>query len=240
MPRRYLNEGLYMIRNILFDLDETLLDFKKSESMALSNMLKSIGVEPTREVIDRYSEINKSRWKLLEKGLLTRKQVKESRYELLFSELGVDYPAARATAYYEEQLSLRGFLFPDTIKLLEVLHGSYKLFIVSNGGMKVQSGRLADCGIGRYFEDIFISEAAGAEKPSVEFFDYCFRKRPDIKPEDTIIIGDSLTSDIQGGKNAGIRTVWFNPMRQQATDIQPDYEVYGLLDIPKLLENIKN
>ena len=83
-----------MVQNILFDLDETLLDFKRSESRALSNMLRHIGVEPTEKVISRYSEINKSRWKLLEQGLLTRQQVKESRYEILFAELGVEYSAA--------------------------------------------------------------------------------------------------------------------------------------------------
>ena len=108
-----------MVQNILFDLDETLLDFKRSESRALSNMLRHIGVEPTEKVISRYSEINKSRWKLLEQGLLTRQQVKESRYEILFAELGVDYSAAEATAYYEDQLSQKGFMFPDTIKLLK-------------------------------------------------------------------------------------------------------------------------
>ena len=130
-----------MVQNILFDLDETLLDFKRSESRALSNMLRHIGVEPTEKVISRYSEINKSRWKLLEQGLLTRQQVKESRYEILFAELGVEYSAAEATAYYEDQLSQKEFVFPDTIKLLETLHGRYRMYIVSNGGSNVQSGR---------------------------------------------------------------------------------------------------
>ena len=223
-----------MVQNILFDLDETLLDFKRSESRALSNMLRHIGVEPTEKVISRYSEINKSRWKLLEQGLLTRQQVKESRYEILFAELGVEYSAAEATAYYEDQLSQKGFVFPDTIKLLETLHGRYRMYIVSNGGSNVQSGRLADSGIGKYFEDIFISEDAGAEKPSREFFDYCF----EIKADETVIIGDSLTPDIQGGINAGIRTIWFNPDGQQAADIHPDYEVKKLMDIPALLEEL--
>ena len=227
-----------MVQNILFDLDETLLDFKRSESRALSNMLKHIGVEPTEKVISRYSEINKSRWKLLEQGLLTRQQVKESRYEILFAELGVDYSAAEATAYYEGQLSQKGFMFPDTIRLLETLHGRYRMYIVSNGGSNEQSGRLLDSGIGKYFEDIFISEDAGAEKPSREFFDYCFGRRPEIEADETVIIGDSLTSDIQGGINAGVRTIWFNPDDLQAADIHPDYEVKTLMEIPALLEEL--
>lgn len=227
-----------MVQDILFDLDETLLDFKRSESRALSNMLRHIGVEPTEKVISRYSEINKSRWKLLEQGLLTRQQVKESRYEILFAELGVDYSAAEATAYYEAQLSQKGFMFPDTIKLLESLYGRYRMYIVSNGGSNVQSGRLADSGIGKYFEDIFISEDAGAEKPSREFFDYCFGRRPEINVDESVIIGDSLTSDIQGGINVGMRTIWFNPDGQQAEKIHPDYEVKSLMEIPALLEEL--
>lgn len=227
-----------MVQDILFDLDETLLDFKRSESRALSNMLRHIGVEPTEKVISRYSEINKSRWKLLEQGLLTRQQVKESRYEILFAELGVDYSAAEATAYYEAQLSQKGFMFPDTIKLLESLYGRYRMYIVSNGGSNVQSGRLADSGIGKYFEDIFISEDAGAEKPSREFFDYCFGRRPEINVDESVIIGDSLTSDIQGGINVGMRTIWFNLDGQQAEKIHPDYEVKSLMEIPALLEEL--
>lgn len=227
-----------MVQNILFDLDETLLDFKRSESRALSNMLRHIGVEPTEKVISRYSEINKSRWKLLEQGLLTRQQVKESRYEILFAELGVDYSAAEATAYYEDQLSQKGFVFPDTIKLLDTLYGRYKLYIVSNSGAYVQTGRMADCGIVKYFEDIFISEDAGAEKPSREFFDYCFGRRPEINVDESVIIGDSLTSDIQGGINVGMRTIWFNPDGQQAEKIHPDYEVKSLMEIPALLEEL--
>lgn len=224
-----------MIRNILFDLDETLLDFKKSERRALENMLTSIGVTPTEDIVRRYSEINKSRWKLLEQGIINRQQVKESRYELLFKELGVDFSPAEATAYYEEQLSQKGFLFPETIPLLETLHERYDLYIVSNGGARVQNGRLADSGIGKYFKDIFISEEAGAEKPSAEFFDYCFSRMKDAKREESVIIGDSLTSDIQGGINCGITTIWFNPGQETSTGVQPDYQVEKLMDIPRLI-----
>lgn len=227
-----------MIRNVMFDLDDTLLDFKKSERRALSNMLIHIGIEPTDKVISRYSIINKSRWELLEKGLLTRQQVKESRYEILFRELGVEHSAADATAYYEEQLSEKGFLMPDTKALLDALFGKYRLYIVSNGGIKVQSGRLKDCDIGRYFDDIFISEEAKAEKPSKAFFDYCFCRIPGIDTSETVIIGDSLTSDIQGGINAGIKTIWYNPDGHKAEDAIPDYEVKALMDIPGLLEQI--
>lgn len=227
-----------MIRNILFDLDETLLDFKKSERRALENMLTCIGVTPTEDIVHRYSEINKSRWKLLEQGIINRQQVKESRYELLFKELGVDFSPAEATAYYEEQLSQKGFLFPETIPLLEALHEKYDLYIVSNGGARVQNGRLADSGIGKYFKDIFISEEAGAEKPSAEFFDYCFSRMKDAKREESVIIGDSLTSDIQGGINCGITTIWFNPGHETSTGVQPDYQVEKLMDIPRLIEEL--
>ena len=123
--------------------------------------------------------------------------------------------------------------------MLEALHGEYRLFICSNGTAVVQEGRLKSAGIGPYFEEIFISEEIGFNKPSVEFFNRCFDKIPDFCRERTIMIGDSLTSDILGGINAGIRTCWFNPQgRSGRGDIVPDYELSKLEQVPGLLKKI--
>ena len=113
------------------------------------------------------------------------------------------------------------------------------MFLISNGNLPVQEGRLGKSGIRRYFADIFISEVLGAEKPNKRFFDLAFAKIPDFDPEHAVIIGDSLTSDIMGGRNAGVRTIWFNPRKLPAVpEIPADYEIQKLKDLPELLRKL--
>ena len=119
---------------------------------------------------------------------------------------------------------------------METLYGRYRLYLVTNGTTCVQKGRIASAGIAKYFEEIFISEEIGYDKPSARFFEYCFSRIPDFSRDRAVIVGDSLTSDIQGGINAGIRTIWFNPKGQaDDADIRPDLVVGSLSEIPALL-----
>lgn len=225
-----------MIRNVLIDLDDTILDFHKAESLALRKTLIQIGVDPTERILDRYKVINLAHWKRLERGELTRKQVQEGRYQVLFAELGIDFPASKATSIYEKQLAQGGFLLEGAEELLRKLSEKYRLYAVSNGSARVQEGRIRLTGIGPYFLEIFISEYIGFEKPSAGFFAHCFSQIPDFKEEESVIIGDSLTADIKGGSNTGVRTIWFNPGHvENQTDICPDYEVESLQCIPDLL-----
>lgn len=112
------------------------------------------------------------------------------------------------------------------------------MFLLSNGNAKVQDGRLSSAGILPYFENVFISERVGADKPSREFFDRCTARIPGYAPEKALMVGDSLTSDILGGKNAGIPTCWMNPARKTAGNIHPDYEIGSLSELPGLLEGL--
>lgn len=228
-----------MIETIFLDLDNTILDFSMAERKALTFTLESLGIEPKEWVLQRYSQINLAQWKLLEQGKLTRDEVKLRRFRLLFEEMGVERTDKEAARIYEDRLAQGHYFMEGAEKLLETLHGKYRMFIVTNGTASVQAGRLKSADIGKYFENIFISEEVGHNKPGKEYFDCCFAEISGFNKDTAVIIGDSLTSDIQGGINAGIRSIWFNPGHEAADGrIIPDYETDSLSKIPALLAEI--
>lgn len=225
-----------MFKTILFDLDETIFDFKKSEAAAVVNALKQIGVTPNEKIVKRYSEINESLWKKLEKGEISRHEVLTKRFEILFDELSVDFDSSEMKKIYEKNLSQTGHLIDGAVDLLEKIYQKYNLYIVSNGTLSVQLGRIKCSEIGKYFKELFISEVIGSVKPQKQFFDYCFERIPDINLEETLIVGDSLSSDILGGNNAGIKTCWFNPNHQINTlGVKVDYEISKLDELLKII-----
>lgn len=229
-----------MFKTILFDLDDTIFDFKKSEHSALTKTLIKLNVEPTEYIINQYSKYNISQWKRLELGEISREEVKVNRYKLLFDELGLNISPKLATSIYEKNLAVGHYFIDGAVDMLENLHQIYDLYLVSNGTKKVQDGRLASAHISHYFKDIFISEAVGFEKPNKKFFNYCFERIPNFNKAEAIIIGDSLSSDIKGGINAGIKTMWFNLHNQQNnTELHPDYEIHSLHEAVKILNNYK-
>lgn len=228
-----------MIKYLFFDIDDTLFDFKRSEKVALSRTLEAFGIEPSDEMISLYSRINRSQWEALERGEVTREVILFRRYDLFFRELGVEADPKAAQKMYEKQLSQTYYYLPGAEALLEKLQGKYKIFLASNGTAIVQDGRIALSGIAKYADDIFISEKIGYNKPRREFFDICFERIEGFDKEYAIMIGDSLSSDILGGINAGIKTCLYNPHNLPARDdIKPDFEVKSLDEIPKLLERI--
>lgn len=228
-----------MIRNVLFDLDDTLFDFHKAEKIALTKTLVHFGIDPTEETLALYSTINAAHWKRLELGEISREEVKVGRYRELFKTIGVECDPVKATAYYESMLAIGHYFMPGAPELLEELYRKYRLYIVSNGTAKVQEGRIGSSGIAKYMDGIFISQILGANKPDKQFFDICFAEIPDFSLSETVIIGDSLSSDIKGGINAGITTVWFNPKGiENDIDIKPDYTIKELSEVPGLLSQI--
>ena len=229
------------IRNVLFDLDDTLFDFHKAEKIALTKTLVHFGIDPTEETLALYSTINATHWKRLELGEISREEVKVGRYRELFKTIGVECDPVKATAYYESMLAIGHYFMPGAPELLEELYRKYRLYIVSNGTAKVQEGRIGSSGIAKYMDGIFISQILGANKPDKQFFDICFAEIPDFSLSETVIIGDSLSSDIKGGINAGITTVWFNPKGiENDNDIKPDYTIKELSEVPGLLSQISS
>lgn len=222
---------------VLLDLDDTILDFRKAEAAAIRQAFTELGIDAGEKTVARYSEINKAHWEMLERGELTRAQVLVGRFRALFEELGVPVPPELAQERYEGYLSVGHYFMPGAEALLETLHGRDRLFILSNGNASVQAGRLASAGISKYFEKIFISENVGFNKPSMQFFEACFREIPGFQRERAIMIGDSLTSDILGGINAGVKTCWYNPKGKMGReDIRPDFEISELWQAEKIIE----
>lgn len=229
-----------MIEILFIDLDDTILDFHKAEHIALQKTLASFGIEPSEQTCARYSEINRAHWEMLERKELTREQVLVGRFAALLQELGVEADAALCAERYAENLGIGHYFLPGAYEALEKLSKKYRLYLASNGTKKVQAGRLKSANISHFFEDIFISQDLGANKPDKAFFDACFERIPDFSYAETMIVGDSLTSDILGGINAGIATCWVNPHHKSAReDIRPDYEIESLSQLPALLENLE-
>ena len=227
-----------MIEFLFLDLDDTILDFHRAERIALAATLRSFGVEPVPEVMERYHIINQWHWEQLEKGLMTRDQVQTGRFAVLFRELGKPVDPKECTARYQENLSKGHFFLPGAEDAVKRLSQKYRLYLASNGTASVQHGRLQSADLYRYFEGIFISEELGANKPSRAYFDACFAAIDGFDPARALMVGDSLTSDIKGGINAGLKTVWVNPGRKDCGDIRPDYQIEGLHQLETLLEGL--
>ena len=225
--------------SVLLDLDDTILDFRRAEHRALAKSLEELGIPYDDTVLERYSVINLQHWERLENGEITRPQVLLGRFEQLLRELGEEKNAALLRDTYERNLSEGHFFVDGAKELLKALYGKYRLFLVSNGTRSVQEGRLSSAGIAGYFEKIFISETLGANKPDRAFFERCFEQISGFDRERCLLVGDSLTSDIRGGINAGVKTCWFNlrgnPERE---DIVPDYRIDSLSELPGLLERL--
>lgn len=228
-----------MVNTIFFDLDDTLLDFRRSEANALRQALLEAGLPAGEAVLARYHAINRRQWELLEEGALTREQVMSTRFDILFAELGVTASGAATSNCYEALLAEEHGVLPGAKALLEELAPRCRLFAASNGSSAVQRRRLEGSGLRPYFRDVFISEEMGADKPNPRFFHRCFASIPEFSPAASLIVGDSLTSDIRGGLNAGLRTCWFNPAGAPARpDICPDHIITDLTQLPPLLERL--
>ena len=228
-----------MIKNVLLDLDNTILDFHRTESEAINKTLLNFGVEPTDEVIATYKAYNRKCWEALERGEMTRDDVLFGRFKLLFSSLGKSVVPEEVQHFYERRLSEGAYYIEGAEEMLKKLQGKYKLYIASNGTAFVQDRRIAASGVDKYFDGIFISERIGANKPSKLFFDGCFELMENKERNETVIVGDTLSSDILGGINAGIHTVHYTLGQDfEYSDVVPEFSAKTIEEIPEIIEKI--
>ena len=228
-----------MMEFLFLDLDDTILDFHKAEAVALSKTIREFGLEPTREVLDRYHVINKWHWEQLELGTLTREEVLVNRFGQLFREFSVDVEPTACARAYEKNLSQGHWFLPGAEEAVKRLHEKYRLFLASNGTLSVQHSRLTSANLYPCFEKVFISQQLGFNKPDVRFFEAAFAQIPGFDRSRAMMVGDSLTSDILGGINAGLPTVWINPSHAPANPAIPaDYEIESIVQLEALLDTL--
>lgn len=222
---------------ILFDADETLFDFKKSEREAFKNTMIEFGVDYDENYhFSIYKEINTAIWKELEDGLITQSKLKIERFKRLSDKLGMNFDENEFAASYMKHLGDGSFLFDGAYELVEALSKNYILSIVTNGLTAVQEGRLKKSIIANHFKDIVISENIGIAKPHPDIFEHAINNLGVFNKDEILMVGDSLSSDIKGGINYNIDTCWYNPNRlENKTDLKPTYEVYDYSELRSLL-----
>ncbi len=222
---------------VLFDADNTLLDFDAAENKALSETLINYGIEPDAETTQVYREINSSLWKQLESGQIRREKLGSERFTRFLKKINAAGSGSEVNQYYLERLSMHPDLVStDAPEVLSELSEVATLAVVTNGFYKVQTRRVEESGISKYLEDVFVSEKLDSEKPNRKIFDAALRLLGVENREHVLVVGDSLTSDIQGGINAGLDTCWFNPNHtENPGKVCPTYEIDDLKQLYQLV-----
>ena len=225
---------------LLFDLDHTLLDFDAAEDVALSQLLNEEGVEDIQAYKNYYVPMNKALWKDLELKKITKQELVNTRFSRLFAHFGIEKDGAYLAERYQFFLSKQGQIFPGVEELLKnLIHQGYELYAATNGIPFIQTGRLERSGIAPFFKEIFISEQLHTQKPDAEFYEKIGSRIPNFDKKNALMIGDSLSADIQGGNNAGIDTVWYNPHHlENKTQAQPTYEVHSYQALLEILDKL--
>lgn len=223
---------------IIFDADETLFDFNRSEKEAFKNTMIEFNIEYDEDYhLKIYKEINSKLWKEIEAGSITQQQLKLERFKRLSVALEIDFNEIEFANSYAKNLANSSYLYDDSLKLIESLHKDYKLILVTNGLTEIQDKRIRKSTIAKYFENIIISEEVKVSKPDPKIFDIALKDIKHLDKNKVLMVGDSLTSDIQGGINFCIDTCWFNPHKiGNETNFKPTYE---LSDIMRLKDIIK-
>ena len=225
---------------LVFDLDHTLLDFDAAEDVALSQLLNEEGVDDIQTYKNYYVPMNKALWKDLEQKKITKVELVNTRFEKLFAHFGIEKDGAYLAARYQFFLSKQGQIFPGVEDLLKkLISRGYELYAATNGITFIQTGRLEQSGIEPFFKEIFISEQLNTQKPDAAFYEKIGARIPNFDKNHALMIGDSLSADIQGGNNAGIDTIWYNPNHLENKSLaQPTYEVDSYQALLEILDKL--
>lgn len=226
------------ITAILWDVDNTLLDFEYSMRNSLKECFQLFGISVTEEMIQKYSQINDLYWKRLERKEVTKQELLNGRFIDLFREFQLeDIDVVRFRTEYQDCLGKIYSFTENSLTVCKDLQTKVKQYVVTNGVASTQRSKLKLSGLEELMNGIFISEEIGFPKPDKEFFEFCLTHIDEQDRERILIIGDSLTSDIQGGNNVGIKTCWYNPKHETKKDgYKVDYEIVSLREIYDILE----
>lgn len=223
-----------MIKVILWDIDGTLLNFKVAEKCAIQACFDMFDMGIcTDEMLHRYSKINSGYWKRLEKGEISKEQVLIGRFEEFFEQEGLPVEKAEAfNAQYQIHLGDTICFNDNGYEVVKQLKGQVKQYVVTNGTYTAQERKLKKSGLDTLMDGVFISDVIGIEKPNIGFFDAVWESIGYYEKDEVLIVGDSLTSDMQGGNNAGICCCWYNPEGlPNRQGIRIDYEIDDLQEI---------
>lgn len=222
-----------MIKVILWDIDGTLLDFEMAEKYALRMCFCEFGIgECTDEMLSRYGSINSRYWGALERGEIEKEKVLTGRFEEFFRGEGIRTDAAAFNERYQDLLGDKVFFHDGGYELVSTLKGKVKQYAVTNGTSRAQNRKLEKSGLKELLDGAFISDRIGADKPDTAFFDEVRKQIGQYENNEIMIIGDSLTSDIQGGNRAGILCCWYNPgKKENHYGFKVDLEVQDLREI---------
>lgn len=220
---------------LYFDLDNTLLDFYKSEYKAIKALLKMHSLPDGDEQAKLYSLINKEYWERFERGEIEKHEIFAGRFETLLEKLGATGDSEQMSKDYFVLLSQGYDIMDGAVDILEwIRKRGYTICATTNGVAMTQYRRIEHSGLGVYFDYVCVSEDAGHQKPEKEYFDYVMANSPEKDREKILVIGDSMSSDILGGINAGLDTCWFNPSGITAT-YTPTYEISELEQLKEIL-----
>lgn len=230
-----------MIKAVFLDIDNTLLSFYGYVKETMRTGFEKYGLRPYEDwMFPVFKRINNGLWRQIELGEITFQELSDVRWNRIFAELGIDFDGHVFEKYFRSQLRLSAIPIPGAAELVDYLSGKYLLCAASNGPYEQQVNRLRIWGRLDRFAHVFVSSDVGAQKPEPAFFDGAFKvlresDLPDLKPEETIIIGDSLTSDIAGGAGYGMKTCLYQATPAPLGEAKPDYVVRDLLEIKDIL-----
>ncbi len=226
----------FAYKTVLFDADGTLLDFLKSERAAFEETMALQHIAVCEEEYLAYSEINDMLWKRLEKGEIKKSYLLYHRFELLCERYGYTADAKSLSENYLNIIATKGYLLDGAYELLQSLFGKVRMYIITNGAEKVQRGRYKKTEIESFFDGLFISEVIGFYKPDVRFFEYVSTHIDGFDPKSTLVVGDSLTSDIKGGNAFGLDTCWYNPKGAASAGVAvPTYTALDFQEIYNII-----
>ena len=224
------------ITTVLMDVDDTLLDFKECARQNVRNCFKKNGLEYSDDIFEFFLNRNIILWKRIEDGLLTVDELHRTRWAGIFHDLGIEADGPAFELDFIAGLRDTSVPVAGSREAMKYLHSKYKVYVVSNASNLQQSTRLGKAGLMQYVDGIFGSLDIGYNKPSREYFDYCFGQLGGTRPDQTVIVGDSLNADISGGQAYGLHTIWFNIRGVEASaQITPDHTIHSLSEIPSVL-----